>query len=218
MIEECLVVEIRVDGDACPLADATSATGATVEAAPPLLRTDGNALLRFTVGLEGEGDLASVLADDDRIRYLHRASGAEVATYRCLSLDPCVVHELTDAGLLVEAITYRDGEEYLTGSVVGIEVLEGVLAAAGDAVGMHIERINPLGAEVTGSPERHWDLTPAQEAALLAAFDLGYFEVPKDATATAVADHLNISKSAFLERLRRGQRSLVGQALSTGSR
>lgn len=213
MIEECLVIDIRVDGDACPLADATAATGATIEASPPLLRRDGNVLLRFSTTLSDAPTLASVLDGNDRIRYLHRASGTDVATFRCLSMDPCVLHDLTDAGLLLESVRYSAGEAYLTGSVVGTEVLEGVLAAAGDTVGVSIERINPLGAEVTGSPKRQWDLTQPQKAALLAALDAGYFAVPKGATATEVAEELSISKSAFLERLRRGQESLVRQAL-----
>lgn len=213
MIEECLVVDIRVEGDACPLADATSAAGATVTAAPPVHRRDGNALLRFSVDLDDEGDLTAVLEADDRIRYLHRASGADTATYRCLSREPCVLHDLADVGLLLESVRYVSGVEFLTGSVVGTEVLQGVLEAAGETVGVTIERVTPLGAEVAGSPERQWGLTKRQEAALLTALDAGYFEVPKRATATDVADELGISKSAFLERLRRGQRDLVRQAL-----
>lgn len=214
MIEECLVVEIRVEGDRCPLAEATASTGTRVDAAPPVLRRDGNALLRFSVDLDAQAGLDAVLEDDERIRYLHRASGADVATYRCLSHKPCIVHDLADVGLLLESIRYRRGEEFLTGSVVGTEVLQGVMEAAGDTVGVTIERINPLGAEVTGTPERQWDLTAPQEEALLAALEAGYFEVPKAVTATEVAESLSISKSAFLERLRRGQRALITQALT----
>lgn len=213
MIEECLVIEIRVDGDACPLADATAASGATVDAMAPFLRRDGNVLLRFSADLDDEGDLATVLEEDDRIRYLHRAGGSELATYRCLSMDPCVIHDLADAGLLIESVRYSKGAAFITGSVVGTDVLEGVLSAAGDRVGVTIERINPLGAEVTGSPKRQWDLTEPQTEALLAALEAGYFEVPKESTADEVAETLSISKSAFLERLRRGQSALVSQAL-----
>ncbi|MFP4628968.1 MAG: helix-turn-helix domain-containing protein [Halobacteriales archaeon] len=211
MIEECLVVEIGIRGDGCPLSDATAATDATVETAPPLLRRDGYALVRATT--PRDADLTAALEGDDRVRYLHRARGAEAATYRFLSLEPCVVHDLTDAGLLVEGLRYRDGAARISGSVVGTEVLQGVLEAAGDRVGVTIERINPLGPEVAGSPARRFDLTPAQEAALLAALEAGYFEVPKAATAAAVAETLDISPSAFLERLRRGQANLVRQAL-----
>ncbi|MFW6449060.1 MAG: helix-turn-helix domain-containing protein [Halobacteriota archaeon] len=213
MIEECLVVEIRIRGDGCPLADATAAAGADLEAAPPLLRPDGFALVRASTPVATEAALTAALDGDDRVRYLHRARGADAATYRFLSLAPCVVHDLTDAGLLVEALRYRDGEAHITGSVVGSTVLQGVLEAAGDRIGVSIERIHPLGPEVSGSPERRFDLTPAQEEALAVAHELGYFSVPRGATAGEVADRLGISKSAFLERLRRGQAGLVGQAV-----
>jgi predicted DNA binding protein len=58
---------------------------------------------------------------------------------------------------------------------------------------------------------RRWSFTAAQEAALRAALSAGYFEVPRAATATEVADELGISKSAFLERLRRGLATLLEQ-------
>lgn len=217
MIEECLVVEIRIEGDACPLADATDVATTTVEAATPVFRRDGNVLLHFTVPRVDEERLTAALETDDRIRYLHRATGGDVATYRCLSHEPCVLHDLADVGLLVESVQYRHGEAHLAGSVVGTAVLEGVLEAAGDTVGVHIERITPLGREGATSPGRRWDLTTAQEEALTAALAAGYFEVPKAATAAEVADAIGISKSAFLERLRRGQRSLLSQTLHTHS-
>lgn len=211
MIEECLVVEFRVTGDDCPLSSASEATTVAIDAHPPLLRRDGNALLRFSAPLDDR--LTEHLDADDRIRYLHRVSDATHATFRCLSLDPCILHELADAGLLVESVRYVDGEEFITGSVVGTEVLEGVLEAAGDAVGVSLERMHPLGGEVEGSPVATWDITPAQEEALRAALDHGYFDVPRGATASEVADSLAISKSAFLERLRRGQEGLIRQTL-----
>ncbi len=92
-------------------------------------------------------------------------------------------------------------------------MLEGVLEAAGEAVGVGIERISPLGEEDDTPVARRWDLTPAQEAALRAAHEAGYFAVPRRADASEVAATLDISKSAFLERLRRGQASLFEQLL-----
>lgn len=210
MIDECLVVEFRISGDGCPLAAATERQPISIDAQPPLLRRDENALLRFSAPVD-DGGLAEVLDADDRIRYLHRASDGDRATYRCLSLAPCIIHELSDVGLLVEGIRYADGDEYLTGSVVGTEVLEGVLAAAG--AGVKLERMHPLGGDVDATPSSRWDVTPAQEAALRTALSMGYFSVPKGATATEVAEALDISKSAFLERLRRGQQGLLSQVL-----
>lgn len=205
MIDECLVVEVSVTGDACPLAAATESSGTRVEADPPLLRRDGNALLRFSAPTDGE--LGGALDADGRIRYLHRSRSDGRDRYRCLSMHPCVVHDLVDVGFMVESLTYADGGGRFGGAVVGREVLRGVMEAAGDAVGVTLERVYPLGPE-SGDAAGRWDVTPAQEAALRAASAAGYFSVPKGATAAEVAEELDISKTAFLERLRRGQASL----------
>ena len=210
MISECLVVEFRVTGDDCPLADASRGTEAKIEAAPPLRRDDGNALLRFSVADPGVGD---ALDDDDRVRYLHRAATGEEHTFRCLSKERCVVHRLIDEGFLVESVGYREGVERHVGAVVGQEVLNGVLEAAGETVGVRLERISPLRGEGEGSVDSRWDLTPAQAEAMKAAYEMGYFEVPRGASSEAVAAELGVSKSAFLERLRRGERALLRHIL-----
>lgn len=205
MIAECLLVEFRVEGDGCPLADATATTGATVEAAPPLCRDDGYALLRFS---SPERTVGETLDGDDRIRYLHATHADERWSYRCLSKDPCVLHDLIDVGFLVESITFRDGREHHAGAVVGHDVLTGVLEAAGEAVGVAVERIAPLGEAGEPSVTTRWDLTPSQAEALRTAHEAGYFAVPRRVDASDVAAELGISKSAFLRRLRRGQAAL----------
>ena len=207
MISECLVVEFRVTGDDCPLAAASRSAEEPIEAAPPLRRADGNTLLRFSTVDDAIGD---TLDADDRIRYLHRTSADSRHTFRCLSKDRCVVHELIDEGFLVDSVQYRDGIERHVGAVVGQEVLHGVLEAAGEAVGVKLERISPLGDDGDVSVETRWNLTPGQAAALETAYEMGYFEVPKRVTSAEVAAELDISKSAFLERLRRGQARLLG--------
>lgn len=210
MISECLVVEFRVTGDGCPLAEATRTAGATVDAAPPLRRADGYTLLRFS---SPDPELGAALERDDRIRYLHRAGTDDGHTYRCLSKERCVLHRLIDEGFLVESVAYRDGVERHVGAVVGQAVLEGVLSAAGETVGVRLERVSPLREEGDRGVDGRWDLTPAQSEALAAAYEMGYFDVPKGVTAAEVAADLDVSKSAFLERLRRGQRALLGQVL-----
>jgi predicted DNA binding protein len=213
VIGECLVAEVHIEGDDCPLAAATRSVDVTVDCAPPLLRADGYTLLRFSA--PGSDRLAAVLDDDERIRYLHR-SRAERDTYRCLSLSPCVVHELVDAGFMVEGLTYRDGSALVTGTVVGQEILRSVLERAGETVGTRLERLYALEPGDERPVARRWDITPAQEAALEAAVAMGYFTVPREVTASDVAAELDISKSAFLERLRRGQHTLLSQLFDTG--
>lgn len=209
MIEECLVVEVRVTGDDCPLADATRETGARLDARPPQRRADGTALLQFTSS--AAEPLAPELDADDRIRYLHVSRVDDRVNYRCLSKEPCVVHRLTDVGFMIDSLQYEAGAERHVGAVVGREVLEGVLETAGETVGVTLERVHPLGAEDDATVARRWNLTPAQEEAIRAAYEMGYFSVPREHTADVVADELGISKTAFLERLRRGQAALFEQ-------
>lgn len=208
MRPECLVVEFRVTGDDCPLAEVSRAADAAIDAAPPLLRADGNTLLRASTSSRSVGEL---LDDDDRVRYLHGSQVDGRWNYRCLSKHPCVVHELVDVGFLVESVHHREGVERHVGAVVGYDVLDTVLEAAGDRVGVSLERVTTLGEEGDAPIAQRWDLTPAQEEAVRAALAAGYFTVPRSVTAAEVADDLGISKSAFLERLRRGQGSLFAQ-------
>jgi predicted DNA binding protein len=208
MRPECLVVEFRVTGDDCPLAEASRAAGAAVDAAPPLVRADGNTLLHASAD---DGAVGDHLDEDDRVRYLHGSQVDDRWNYRCLSKHPCVVHDLVDVGLLVESVHHREGTERHVGAVVGYDVLDAVIEAAGDRVGVSLERVTTLGEEGDAPVAQRWDLTPAQEAAIRAAIAAGYFSVPRGTTASEVADELGISKSAFLERLRRGQGSLFRQ-------
>lgn len=208
MISECLIVEFEIRGDDCPLAAATRTVDGSVEAQPPQLRADGYALLRF--GAPEDDQLARMLDADDRVRYLHRVLTDGRASYRCLSKHPCVVHELVSEGLLVESLGYRDGTATVTGAVVGYDVLEGVMDRAGETVGVTLRRVYPLGGEhERDATTQRWNLTPKQEEALRAATELGYFELPRDADAAAVATELGVSKSAFLERLRRAERAVL---------
>ncbi|MFB6297983.1 MAG: helix-turn-helix domain-containing protein [Salinirussus sp.] len=203
------MVEFRIEGDDCPLAEATRTAPATADAQPPLLREDRNVLLRFSAPPD-EG-LGEVLDDDGRIRYLHRTETDSRHNYRCLSMQPCVVHDLISAGFLVESLTYQGGNAVLTGTVVGQEVLRGVMETAGDLVGVQLKRAYALRTDDDEGVARQWDLTPAQEESLRHAVEAGYFTVPRGATADEVAERLGISKSAFLERLHRGQNGLLAQ-------
>ncbi len=241
MIAACLVVEFAVTGDDCPLSRAARETGVTIDARPSQLRTDDNALLRFSVpapdsgatGVDTLGDSAAAVEDetvdparygpvaevlnaDDRVRYLHAAESGDRVEFRCLSKRPCVVHALTDAGFMVESIRYAPGEERHRGAVVGYDVLRGVLSVGADrsegenGVAVSVERVHPLGADETETTAaRRLPVTPGQEEALRTALEMGYFAVPKEADADEVAAALGVSKSAFLERLRRGQRALL---------
>lgn len=52
------------------------------------------------------------------------------------------------------------------------------------------------------------DISPEQHEAITTAIELGYFKVPREASAQDVADRLGISDQAVSERLRRGTENL----------
>jgi len=165
------------------------------------------------------GPVAETLDADDRVRYLHGAFAGDRVEFRCLSKRPCVVHALSDAGFMVESIRYDPDGEHHRGAVVGYDVLQGVLSVGADRsdvgdVDIAVERVHPLGAtEGDTAGARRWSITSAQEAALRTALEMGYFAVPRETDASEVAAALGVSKSAFLERLRRGHRALLEQVL-----
>jgi predicted DNA binding protein len=61
------------------------------------------------------------------------------------------------------------------------------------------------------------DLTMKQYEALVVAYRLGYYEIPREATAEEVADHFGISHQALSERLCRGHRNLIGPLSDEGN-
>lgn len=206
MIEACLAVEVRVRNDGCPLAEAAGATGIGIDARPPQRRSDGYDLLRFDASRSDA--LTDVLDRDDRISYLHVSRTDGRNRYRCLSREPCIVHALIDRGLIVEGLEYGSDATTVSGTVVGRDVLEGVMAAAGETVGVTLERVYPLEAEAREESGRGRNLTLAQEECVRTALEMGYFEMPRETSSEAVADELGIGKSAFLERLRRAEAAL----------
>ncbi|WP_255149212.1 helix-turn-helix domain-containing protein [Halorarius halobius] len=67
-----------------------------------------------------------------------------------------------------------------------------------------------------GEPEPPGDgLTDRQREALRTAYEMGHFEVPRQASLEAVAAELEVSASALSERLRRAQTHLVEETVAT---
>jgi len=61
-------------------------------------------------------------------------------------------------------------------------------------------------------------VTDPQREVLLLALDRGYYTVPRNASLSDLADHLDISSQAASERLRRGTQTLVANTLAAPAR
>lgn len=209
MIDECLRVTFEVEADDCPLSDASAAVGVPIEAQPPQLRSDGNVLLQFSAPRREE--LRRYLDDDERIRFLHVAEADDYDRYRCLSKQPCIVHELVDGGFLVDSLRYREEEAIFSGAIVDREVLKEIVNRPDTSATVTLRNISLVETEAVEIVDRLWNVTDRQEECLRTAVEMGYFGLPRQADAADVAAELGISKSAFLERLRRAEREIFGK-------
>lgn len=69
--------------------------------------------------------------------------------------------------------------------------------------------------EATAESTDDFGLSAPQHEALRAAHEMGYFEVPREATLSDLAEELGTTTSALSERLRRAQRQLVGRTIAS---
>lgn len=113
-------------------------------------------------------------------------------------------------GVVMDATGGADGWDYR------------VLFPEHDALGRAMERIEEDGVSVDvrriydleSGQNRRYGLTECQAETLLAAFEAGYFQVPRERTLDDVADDLGISHQALSERIRRGHQALVEHTLA----
>lgn len=64
------------------------------------------------------------------------------------------------------------------------------------------------------APDRaHYGVSEEQRETILAAYDAGYYEVPRTTTGTEIAEHLGITQQAVSGRLRRGVAALIESTL-----
>jgi hypothetical protein len=58
------------------------------------------------------------------------------------------------------------------------------------------------------------NLTGRQRQALITAYGLGYYDVPRKVSSEEVSRHLNMDKSTFVEHLRKAERKIVTQVIA----
>lgn len=73
-------------------------------------------------------------------------------------------------------------------------------------------RVEKLYTEETGLEQEH-GLTETQREALVAAYENGYFESPRQITLESLADELDVSRQAVSNRLRKGHQRLIESML-----
>lgn len=213
---ECLIVELRVPTDALPF---------------------GEALARLD---DARVEFEQLVPSAERpFPYLWTSSGDLDAFEEAASADPTVesarrIAALNHGGLY--ELEWADPEtpllEWFDGANGTVLELDGEVdewhlelrVESHDVLGSLQDYCNEhdIGFELirlfrlTEPKMGQFNVSEKQFEALLTALEMGYFEIPRDATLDDLADALGISKRAASERLRRGQTNLVHNSLVVG--
>lgn len=178
----------------------------------------------------------AVYQNDGEITYLFWAESDDFAAFEAaLNADPTVTapEVLTEAKTRrLHRVTFTDrGEEVATFPAWGeldLVVLNGERTHDGWSVRVRIPDRESLKTyreicleqgvsfqlqsvyEDTGEPAfPSLGLSEPQQEALTTAYQMGYFEIPREASLAEVADRLELSQQAVSERIRRGAATLV---------
>lgn len=170
---------------------------------------------RATVLLYLDGDLdafESVLADTDVVRASDVTRVDDERGYAYVHSTPHSTswhygEALTTAGLVPTMPIRYHSDGTLSVRVVGPPAdLQAAVEAAPAGVETTIEKV---GEYDLGRPPIPPGLPSRQRAALVAALDVGYYEVPREATRADVADRLDCAPSTASEHLQKAERALV---------
>lgn len=116
--------------------------------------------------------------------------------------------DLLERGTITGGSITPDGLN-VTSRVSGRDVLTGALQfLRGVDIDISVKRLRRASADSDGGR-----MTDPQFQALVTAFEMGYFEQPKEATHEEVAAELGIARSSLSERLRRAESELIREKL-----
>jgi hypothetical protein len=114
---------------------------------------------------------------------------------------------ITDGGLIVIPPIVYHGDGSVTLSLFGPdEELQSAMDAIPEPVSVDVEAVGGLSATAAAVESR---LSERQRDALSAAVELGYYEVPREASHEAVAEQLDCAPSTAAEHLRKGESKVL---------
>jgi predicted DNA binding protein len=206
-------IRVRVaveSAEACPVARATD-TDSTARSVTWSTAPDGDVVEEFDlVGDPDDGQLpedATVVFDaEDRKRVRFERDD-----------DGCICDLVERVGAPVTDVTASHGTLRLTFHATGVETVRTVIGELTDAYeSVRLDQLSHTGDD--GVEDfvlvDRGELTDRQQEVLETALDMGYFQRPRDANATEVADALDIAPSTFAEHLASAQSKVIGSLLN----
>ncbi|AQL44340.1 DNA-binding protein [Halorientalis sp. IM1011] len=197
--------------DICPIVEHATEAGATVDSVATSVRpsADAESTTEFSIDeeLEPESDLTTVFSHGSTRRY-RLVHDDEVSC-------PCAC--LGQFGCPVTRYVAREGHLTVVFHAADYEELQAVVGELRQQFpGVDIKRFVRAPAGETGRDSVLVDrskLTDRQLEVLETAHEMGYFENPRRANATEIADELDINPSTFREHLSAAETKLLGDLL-----
>lgn len=195
----------------CPLAETSASADGRIEQ------------VSTSVSLPtGEGSVSEFLASGDientaTVRPVF--SYGETTLYRVKHRRPadCPCETLGEYGCPVHRYAAEDGTLTLVFHAPNFETLQDIMSSFREQYPpVDVQRL--LQPPLEGSPEdrvfvNRGKLTDRQLEVLTVAYEMGYFQRPKGANATEIADALDIAQSTFTEHLVAAQRKLLADII-----
>lgn len=160
---------------------------------------------------------AAAWGADPRIKKVTRLGGGpRGARFHIAYTQPqsIYVHILQHSPVSMGAIRFAQGVEHyqITGESPDLQELVKVLGKHGTVDVVSIRDIKDVEPEISAGAFTA-DLTDKQLEAIVLAHKNGYYQWPRSASASELAQRLGLSSSAFLDHLRHGEAKLVDAVL-----
>ncbi|MDL0126767.1 helix-turn-helix domain-containing protein [Halobacterium salinarum] len=196
----------------CPIAVLSERANTTITNVSTSIAADGAPVTEFLIDADAvpdDYDRDPVFTYTDRHLYRVRHDAEAACPCVCLGAHDTPVNRYRARDGELQIVFH--GREFDT-----VQAIVGELRA--EFADIDIQRLvrAPTGtaAQDTAFVDRG-QLTDRQLEVLTTAYEAGYFERPRGATAQALADDLGIAPSTFTEHLLAAQRKLLGDALET---
>jgi predicted DNA binding protein len=190
----------------CPVATATAADGTTAES---VTWSGGEDRVTEQFVVDGEGDVPGA---DPVFEY-----GSERVYQVDRETDNCVCERVEALGCPVGDVRVEDGSLRLTLHLQTVEELREAIAELREGYdGVSVRSLARTGGDRDREdlvPIDRSRLTDRQYEVLATATEMGYFEYPRKANASEVADALDIGPSTLIEHLTAAQSKLMDDLL-----
>ncbi|UPM42345.1 helix-turn-helix domain-containing protein [Halocatena salina] len=193
---------------------------------------DGTWIESLTIGSESQFDIEAVVERLSGVRLFHHrvvptgptAAGIERVTIIANESYPFILGLVLRQEAIPNRITYRDKEFRVVATVRDWEQFRSMADDIDHKLGkfelQQVTEIKNVGEPLDSgrlSETVVTKLTTEQIEILETAYNTGYFEVPRRADGTEVADRLGISQSNFSERLRTAENHLLELLFGTNA-